>query len=1250
MKLRLTALALLLLTSHNPVSICSAQLVADGATNTLSNVTNNITGSVTIGTNNAFTLLVLSDNTLLTNSVNGVIGRNATAKSNEVRLLSATARWQMGGSLFVGSNGALSTLVVSNGAYLESNEGHLAYNAASSNNSAVITGAGSVWSNRSDLFIGGAGRNNQMIVSNGGWVASGLGVLGRQAGSSNNLVFVTGSGSVWSNTLDLFVGSATSGNQLMIAAGGLVSCDEGYVGISTAANNNEVLVTGPGSLWQNRSFTTYIGLSGSFNRLVVSNGAAATSPGVIVGAAAFCVSNQVVVTGAGSTWSNLGMTIGSGTSSHRVDVSAGGRILTRKATVGYLGFNNTVFVKDSGSAWNDQGDLIIGDIGSGNMVIASNGATVVSSNAILGAVSAPGFGPGDSNVAVITGIGTLWSNRFECYVGAQGSGNQLIVSNSAALVSSNLSLGLELSSSGNLLEVTGPNAALNNQGGVFVGASGAANQMNASAGAQVFNSKTTVGVGVSSSNNTLLVTGAGTSWITVNGLAAGESGPNNRVVISNSATLYAGDGDIGVNSSSRSNSITVTDAGSTLIVPGVLRIGNNSPFNRLVITNGARVDRGLCHLGSSASGSNNLVIVTGPGTVWTNMTALVVGVSTGGRNQFLIRDGGKVYVGEATISLNPAHPLFGFQPNELVVEGNNSLLRCTNSLSVGFTGNGSWLTVSSNATVQAGTFINVGANGSTNSLLTVAGGTLQVTNPASTGTLNIMQGTNVFNAGLIAVDQLWMTNALGRFVFHGGTLQTRNTTVSNQQTFLVGDGSSPATLSLNGGTHIFTPMILVGTAASVVGNGTLIGPLLLNGGSTLSPGPALGKISLSNSPVLSGEVIMEISKSGSGLTNDHIEVAASLTFSGGSLVVSNLGPSALGAGDRFQLFSATSYSGLLSSLTLPTLPSGLEWTNKLLVDGSIEVVTAPVPRDFGVDVSHFQNESGIPQASWDQMFAAGKRFVFVKATEGLTGPHDATMALNVQRAAAAGLLVGVYHFAHPENRPTTNGAILEASNLVVYAGSAIGPGRLRPVLDLEFNAVTLSTTALTDWAIAFCNEIVARRGLSAAPIIYCDQSFANNEFDSRLADYDLWLRTVGTAANPAVDEPPGMGFADATGVFNNWSFWQYSASGNSGGISPLDLNVCHSEFKPLASFLITNVVPTAIELTGLSVSASGAFQLSFTNQAGATFTVLAATNLTLPLSNWTVLGAVAQPAPGQFQFSDLQATNHPQRFYRVRSP
>lgn len=305
-------------------------------------------------------------------------------------------------------------------------------------------------------------------------------------------------------------------------------------------------------------------------------------------------------------------------------------------------------------------------------------------------------------------------------------------------------------------------------------------------------------------------------------------------------------------------------------------------------------------------------------------------------------------------------------------------------------------------------------------------------------------------------------------------------------------------------------------------------------------------------------------------------------------------------------------------------------------------------RDLGVDVSHYQGATGISQSSWNQMFTDGKRFAFIKATEGLTGPDDAAMASNVERAVAAGLFAGVYHYAHPENRPTTNGAVQEADHLLAYAGSAIGPGRLRPVLDLEGSASSLSTTALTDWVIAFHDRIVDLRGAGAAPIVYVNRSFARYELDSRVANYDLWLAYPTNVDVSVSAPPPTTSYPDPTGVFNNWSFWQYSWTGSSGGISPLDLDVCHSEYKPLASFLVPTPAPVFF-IVSLSLG-GGALHLAFTNTAGTHFSVLATTDATSPLDNWTVLGAATEGPPGSFQFTDANVSSNPRRFYRVRSP
>jgi GH25 family lysozyme M1 (1,4-beta-N-acetylmuramidase) len=233
-------------------------------------------------------------------------------------------------------------------------------------------------------------------------------------------------------------------------------------------------------------------------------------------------------------------------------------------------------------------------------------------------------------------------------------------------------------------------------------------------------------------------------------------------------------------------------------------------------------------------------------------------------------------------------------------------------------------------------------------------------------------------------------------------------------------------------------------------------------------------------------------------------------------------------------------------------------------------------RNFGVDVSAHQGVSGISQAAYDQLVAEGRRFVFIKATEGLTGADDQAMRYNVDRATLAGLLVGVYHYAHAENRPTTSGAVQEADHFVAYAGNAIAPGRLRPVLDVQGSCSTLSTTDLTAWVIAFCDEVVALRGPNARPIIYTQQRFTNYELDNRLADYDLWLQTVGTTADPATDDPPPAGYATALGVFKNWSFWQYNYNGTAGGITPMDLDVCHDDYKPIESYIIP--APGALQL------------------------------------------------------------------------
>lgn len=64
---------------------------------------------------------------------------------------------------------------------------------------------------------------------------------------------------------------------------------------------------------------------------------------------------------------------------------------------------------------------------------------------------------------------------------------------------------------------------------------------------------------------------------------------------------------------------------------------------------------------------------------------------------------------------------------------------------------------------------------------------------------------------------------------------------------------------------------------------------------------------------------------------------------------------------------------------------------------------------------------------------------------------------------------------------------------------------------------------------------------------------------------------------------------------------------------------------------------------------NGNLAITFTNLAGLDFEMFAATSLSQPLNAWTNLGSVVEVSPGKFQFTDTQASNNPQRVYRVRA-
>lgn len=73
-------------------------------------------------------------------------------------------------------------------------------------------------------------------------------------------------------------------------------------------------------------------------------------------------------------------------------------------------------------------------------------------------------------------------------------------------------------------------------------------------------------------------------------------------------------------------------------------------------------------------------------------------------------------------------------------------------------------------------------------------------------------------------------------------------------------------------------------------------------------------------------------------------------------------------------------------------------------------------------------------------------------------------------------------------------------------------------------------------------------------------------------------------------------------------------------------------------------------LTACTIPNPSQVQIQFAGNTGAGYTILSATNLTLPLANWMVVGQATQVSIGVFQFTDSTATNQASRYYRVRQP
>jgi len=178
---------------------------------------------------------------------------------------------------------------------------------------------------------------------------------------------------------------------------------------------------------------------------------------------------------------------------------------------------------------------------------------------------------------------------------------------------------------------------------------------------------------------------------------------------------------------------------------------------------------------------------------------------------------GREGTGDMIISNGTVQAVSAFVALSTVVTDCITMLPVTNMPSGTLTVAGGNLLLSSN--------LLVGTSSISTGQVSIAGGNLTVAGAGNSGYIAVASGTFTLDQGNLTTDKLFLTNNTGQFNFKNGTLQAKNITVANGAPFVIGDGFSPATLVLQGGTYSFADGLVISNNATVTGCGTILGSI-----------------------------------------------------------------------------------------------------------------------------------------------------------------------------------------------------------------------------------------------------------------------------------------------------------------------------------------------------------------------------------------------------------------------------------------
>ena len=141
-------------------------------------------------------------------------------------------------------------------------------------------------------------------------------------------------------------------------------------------------------------------------------------------------------------------------------------------------------------------------------------------------------------------------------------------------------------------------------------------------------------------------------------------------------------------------------------------------------------------------------------------------------------------------------------------------------------------------------------------------------------------------------------------------------------------------MTLDGGTVQMTNGLTLCTNATLTGSTTVDGSVTNSG--TIEPGSSPGSLNITGSLVLlpGSRLRFELGGPAAGSQYDQLNISNAVTY-GGTVTVQLINGFTPSGGQVFQLINAPSRLGAFAGVSLPALPAGLSWTNRLAADGSI---------------------------------------------------------------------------------------------------------------------------------------------------------------------------------------------------------------------------------------------------------------------------------------------------------------------------